>query len=190
MAAVFVLPPFGADLRYWLFSWPSQVLVRIQTVLNDRLDQAEYDSTAGSALGSVGEQEVLPLSAERLNTSFSPVVAELQSAVFPIICQVGPLVRRLAKGRLRRSSPHICPRQKSAQYRFCLRQPLCISVIGRQLCQPLFNLKQKGAISQSLCRRTVFGFSLGQGFHCLVKLPSGMSPAARHRNFFRKIVVS
>ena len=92
---------------------PGQVFVRILAILNGRLDQAEYDCTAGGSFRCVGEQEVLPVNDEGFDTSFSPVVAQLQPAIFEVIGQVGLLFfqvgKCLAQRGLRRGCSGLCP---------------------------------------------------------------------------------
>ena len=64
------------------FQQPGQILIWIQPILNGRLNQAEHDRTAGSSLGGVGKQEVLPVNDKGLDTPLRPVIAQLQPAVF------------------------------------------------------------------------------------------------------------
>ena len=46
---------------------PGQILVRIQSILNRRLDQAEHNRAAGGTLWSIGKQEVLAVNHKGLN---------------------------------------------------------------------------------------------------------------------------
>ena len=75
-----------------LLHQPGQVFIRVKTVLNSRLDQAEHNCAAGGSLWCVSEQEVLPVNDEGLNASLGTVVGDLQSAVFQIVGQVRPLL--------------------------------------------------------------------------------------------------
>ena len=86
---------------------PGQVIVRLQAVLNRRLDQAEHDRTAGSSFRGVGKQEILSVNDEGLNASLRPVIGDLQPAVLQIIGQVRSPVLQVGQSRaqsgLRRS---------------------------------------------------------------------------------------
>ena len=90
-----------------------QVSVRVQTILNGGLDQAEHNSASFCSFGRIGKQEVLPVNDKGLDTSLCPVIAQFQSAVFEIIGQIWPLLfqisKRLAQGRLGRRCSGICP---------------------------------------------------------------------------------
>ena len=57
------------------FHEPGKISLRVQAIFYGRLDQAEHDSTAGSSLGRVGKQEVLPVNDKRLNASLGPPCA-------------------------------------------------------------------------------------------------------------------
>ena len=64
---------------------PGQILVRIQTILNGRLDQDEHHCATGGTLGCVGKQEFLSVNDEGFNAPFSAVIGDLQSAVLQVV---------------------------------------------------------------------------------------------------------
>ena len=68
------------------------MLCKVGPFLFGRLDQAEHYCTADGSLRCIGEQKVLSVNDEGLDTSFRTVVGDFQSAIFQIIGRVEPIL--------------------------------------------------------------------------------------------------
>ena len=76
--------------------YPHQIAVCIQTTFLSRFNQAVDHGTGLCAGRSIGKQPVLPAHHKRLNTAFSTVIAQFQSAVFQIANEIWPLLFQIS----------------------------------------------------------------------------------------------
>ena len=77
---------------------PKQVLVRVQAVFLRRFNQAVDHAAGLSAARRVGKQPVLPARHKGLNAALGTVVAQLQTAILQIPCQIRPLLQQVIDG--------------------------------------------------------------------------------------------
>ena len=77
---------------------PEQVSVRIQLVFLCRFHQAVDHSTGPRTTRRIGKQPVLPAHHKGLNAALGTVVAQLQTAILQIPCQIRPLLQQVIDG--------------------------------------------------------------------------------------------
>ena len=77
---------------------PKQISVRIKVILLRRFHQAVDHSTGLCAARRVGKQPVLPAHHKGLNAALGTVVAQLQTAILQIPCQIRPLLQQVIDG--------------------------------------------------------------------------------------------
>ena len=87
---------------------PQQITVRIKAILLRRFNQAINHAASLCAAGCIGKQPVLPAHHKGLNAALGTVVAQIQTAILQIPCQIWPLLQQVVDGlpqrRFRRSS--------------------------------------------------------------------------------------
>ena len=71
---------------------PKQITVRIKAVLLRRFNQTVDHGAGLCATGCIGKQPVLPAHHKGLNAALGTIVAQLQTAILQIPCQVRPLL--------------------------------------------------------------------------------------------------
>ena len=81
---------------------PQQVSVRIQAVFLRRFNQAVDHGAGLRATRRIGKQPVLPAHPKGLNAALGTVVAQLQTAILQIPCQVRPLLQQVVDGPAQR----------------------------------------------------------------------------------------
>ena len=74
---------------------PEQIAVRIQAVFLRRFNQTVDHGAGLRATGRIGKEPVLPTHHKGLNAALGTVVAQLQTAILQIPCQVWPLLQQV-----------------------------------------------------------------------------------------------
>ena len=77
---------------------PQQIAVWIQAVLLRRFNQAVDYAAGPRTTGCIGKQPVLPAHYKGLNAALGTVVAQLQTAILQIPCQIRPLLQQVVDG--------------------------------------------------------------------------------------------
>ena len=81
---------------------PKQISIWIQAVFLRRFHQTVDHCTGLRATGCIGKQPVLSAHHEGLDAALGAVVAQLQTAILQIPCQVRPLLQQVVEGPAQR----------------------------------------------------------------------------------------
>ena len=81
---------------------PKQILVRIKVISLRRFNQAVDHGAGLCTTRCIGKQSVLPAHHKGLNAALGTVVAQLQTAILQIPCQVWPLLQQIVNGPAQR----------------------------------------------------------------------------------------
>ena len=81
---------------------PKKVFVRVKFVFLRRFNQAIDHGAGLRATGRIGKEPVLSAHHEGLDAALGAVVAQLQTAILQIPCQVRPLLQQVVDGPAQR----------------------------------------------------------------------------------------
>ena len=81
---------------------PKKVFVRVKFVFLRRFNQTVDHGAGLCTTGRIGKEPVLPAHHKGLNAALGTVVAQLQTAILQIPCQVRPLLRQIVNGLAQR----------------------------------------------------------------------------------------
>ena len=81
---------------------PKKVFVRVKFVFLRRFNQTVDHGAGLRATGRIGKEPVLPAHHKGLNAALGTVVAQLQTAILQIPCQVWPLLQQIVNGPAQR----------------------------------------------------------------------------------------
>ena len=77
---------------------PQQITVRIKAILLRRFNQTVDHGAGLRATQRIGKEPVLPAHHKGLNAALGTVVAQLQTAILQIPCQIRPLLQQVIDG--------------------------------------------------------------------------------------------
>ena len=77
---------------------PQQITVRIKAILLRRFNQAVDHGAGLRATGRIGKEPVFPPHHKWFNAALGTVVAQLQTAILQIPCQIRPLLQQVIDG--------------------------------------------------------------------------------------------
>ena len=77
---------------------PQQITVRIKAILLRRFNQAVDHGAGLRATGRIGKEPIFPPHHKWFNAALGTVVAQLQTAILQIPCQIRPLLQQVIDG--------------------------------------------------------------------------------------------